>query len=290
MKIYFRCHVCSKKLKADLEQAGKHCLCTKCKARNKIPVTTDGAPEQNHGARACPFCGEFNFQKDQVCKHCSRALVPMAKVLAGATLEQGIKQPLMAIPSCYLRQGGKTSGPFTPKKLKAYYDAGKLQPTDEVSEKESGPWRSVTTVKGIEFKKDVGANSNMKSEVSLSISPGTFSLFRHRSEMPEQTPDPEFAADRLILGCGFLLLIYALIWGCLGLVTPANDVGNTASDSRPSTGIRDYGAYDPTPSAGIRDVPFNRLTPEEMRRIDGAYGLEPGDIEHLRDQLNKYRD
>ena len=53
---------------------------------------------------------------------------------------------------CFLRRGERTFGPLTPQELRAKYDAGKLQPTDQVSENETGPWRFITDIKGIVFK------------------------------------------------------------------------------------------------------------------------------------------
>ena len=49
----------------------------------------------------------------------------------------------------FLRQNGKTYGPFTSESLKTHSTAGKILPTSQIAKSRNGPWHPATKVKGL---------------------------------------------------------------------------------------------------------------------------------------------
>ena len=80
---------------------------------------------------------------------------------------------------CFLRRGKRTFGPLTPQELKIKYEAGKLQPTDQVSKNETGPWRPVTDVTGIVFEKRNPSQLNSGSSSAKNRSANLKSFFKN---------------------------------------------------------------------------------------------------------------
>ena len=91
----------------------------------------------------------------------------------------------------FLQQNGKTYGPISSQKLKAYSVAGKLLAEGKVANSKDGPWHPIGKIKGLVIAKPTGKPKQQTAKHSappVATSAPTASVPAEQAAAPPQTP------------------------------------------------------------------------------------------------------